>query len=271
MTRKYFFFKFVLFAFIGSMYIMLHTACQEKVEIIPINTNDSLSVLEILKANNISWDRYKYIKRINNDGYVVQLEIRSRYLKNIPSKIGNLVYLEYLDISDNEILTLPKEFEKLTNLTTFIAENNQIQKLPDGFRNAKLVKVYLSSNRISALPTNIDVTTIRELDLSSNKIRFLPPDFKYLSNLLSFNINNNYLDSLPVEIADMKILKRLDVSYNNLTQIPLAFSSLTLDYLNLDYNKLCVPFPALNVDENAKIKTWMDNYDRDWSESQSCN
>ncbi len=239
-------------------------------EDIAIDKSDSLALLAILEANRLPWQREAYITGFNDVGRITVLEISGKFLSTIPPEIGDLVELKHLDLSSNSIVSLPPDIEQLTNLNTLIINNNLLEVLPDGLRNVNLTKIDLSNNRITSLPTNINVTHLENLNLASNNIRVLPADFKYLSRLVDFDISKNYLDSLPENINECVALKRLDVSYNNLKDLPGSMTGLPYNYINVGNNKLCFPLGTLTAQENTLMKAWLDANDRDWQDTQYC-
>jgi hypothetical protein len=72
--------------------------------------------------------------------------------------------------------------------------------------------------------------------LGSNQLRVLPENFNALKLLEILSLNNNQIQRLP--ILSISGLKYLDLSYNQLTQLPERFDVMLLEKLFLNNNRL---------------------------------
>ena len=235
-----------------------------------LGAEDSLVVVAILKANNLTWAQASTSAGPNSAGRIVSLAFHSKSIDTIPADIGKLINLQYLDLIGCNLRALPHEVEELTDLKDLDLSRNRLVSLPDGLRSLKLTHVGLSNNSLTSLPINIDVTQLRSLDLDSNLITALPPDFKYLAKLEELRINHNLLDSLPADLSSLDSLRRLSVADNRLKALPPSIMQMRFDFLDVGRNQLCFPQASLADSADAKIVAWLDATDRDWRQSQAC-
>lgn len=168
--------------------------------------------------------------------------------------------------------------EGLNSLQTLIIRDNNILLIPGSAlgRLPKLSNLYLDYNRVAALSSDIlgsiQAEDIRYMSLSRNVIRELPGgSFQMFKNLMFLDLSGNSLAILNAEmffglensIIELKLgqnkitnigniplklsrLKRLDLSHNNIVDIPRnAFESIeNLTYLNLSNNHHLAPMPS---------------------------
>lgn len=93
------------------------------------------------------------------------------------------------------------------------------------------------------------------LDLSGQGLDKLPASVLTQTNLEELNISHNRLTgALPAEIRQLKKLKILDMSYNDMTGIPAEIGQLNdLEILNLSHNQFTgLPYELGNL-KNLKI------------------
>lgn len=168
--------------------------------------------------------------------------------------------------------------EGLNSLQTLIIRDNNILLIPGSAlgRLPKLSNLYLDYNRVAALSSDIlgsiQAEDIRYMSLSRNVIRELPGgSFQMFKNLLFLDLSGNSLAILNAEmfvglensLMELKLsqnkitnigniplklsqLIRLDLSHNNLVDIPRnAFEGVEkLSYLNLSNNHHLAPMPS---------------------------
>ena len=121
-------------------------------------------------------------------------------------------------ISHNRIKDLdPNQFEKLVNLHELYLANNQINKLSPNQFDAldKFQRLYLSNNQI------------KELD---------PNQFSALFDLQLLYLENNKIKKFSFN--ELKQLKVLDISCNQLEEFVSSISKSNITELNLFNNKL---------------------------------
>ena len=126
-----------------------------------------------------------------------------------------------------------------------------------------LSKLYLASNRLSSIPSDIEMLSalvildlhdnalqtipdeigklgyLRKLDLSHNKLRKLPEEMFALRSLASLNVANNQLNCIGEGISSLDSLETLNLSHNELQFLPPSIGFIhQLNNLNANNNKL---------------------------------
>lgn len=262
-------------ALIGAMgtLFLSSLACRPPVEPeSPLEEQDSLAVLAVLKANHLKWQAGDGFVERDSLGRATVLRLHDLGLDTLPPEIGDLTHLVRMDLGGNRLHSLPREFEALTALEILDLSRNRFDSLPDGFTLARLRELRLSDNRLTGLPRNVDVTSLQDLDLDRNLIAVLPPDFRYLRALASFSMRDNRLDSLPPTFnpENHPALRRLELYGNRLADLPGGMPAFAFDYLDLGGNRLCLPESAAADSSQAALIAWLDASDRDWRATQAC-
>lgn len=140
--------------------------------------------------------------------------------------------LKYLDISDCVITSLGSLSDK-TSLETLIASNNQLKTLEE----------LASCRRLSIL------------DVSNNLIK----DIGVLADLpalTSFEANHNEISSIPDFDENNCILVHFGVNYNQISDVSGLENIHTLNYLNIDYNKVTNLLPIAKNSTLIKVNAW---------------
>lgn len=180
--------------------------------------------------------------------------------------------------------------EGLNSLQTLIIRDNNILLIPGSAlgRLPKLSNLYLDYNRVAALSSDIlgsiQAEDIRYMSLSRNVIRELPGgSFQSFKKLLFLDLSGNSLAILNAEmfvglensLMELKLgqnkitnignislqltqLRRLDLSFNNIVDIPRnAFEGVeNLLYLNLSNNHHLAPMPVSIINSLVKLQTF---------------
>eukprot|EP00795_Rhopilema_esculentum_P004854 gene4854-21183_t len=172
------------------------------------------------------------------------LLLNGNVLTELPDDFGNLVNVEDLDLGDNRLTSLPESFGNLQRLRKLNLGNNELENLPQGFRNLSVLQyLNLGNNKLKALPGGLDkmtaldildcranfisefpplggIVNLKELYLSNNRIKQLDADmFKYLPTLVTFDVKDNTIQSLPFTVGNMENLKTLSLDGNPLRGI----------------------------------------------------
>ncbi|XP_010655582.1 probable LRR receptor-like serine/threonine-protein kinase At1g07650 isoform X3 [Vitis vinifera] len=141
----------------------------------------------------------------------------------VPPELGKLVNLENLILSSNNLTgVLPADLANLTNLIEFrISSNNFAGKIPHFIQSWKrLQKLEIQASGFEGpIPSDISVlnnlSELRISDLTGESSKFPP-----LTNMISLRRlmlrSCNISDLIPKDIADMKNLLALDLSFNKL-------------------------------------------------------
>ncbi|KAM9851367.1 toll-like receptor 8 [Aulostomus maculatus] len=180
----------------------------------------------------------------------VIFDCRGRHLSRIPYGITSNVTV--LDLSDNYIGNIPvTSFSNLMNLTRLkLIESNNKNLLTideNAFKNlTKLRDLMLNGNCLTEIPANLPLS-LERLHLSQNKILLLDnKSFAGFKNMTELELSKNCYFSNPcgtsVKIKEdsfsaLAQLHTLDLSYNNLTQVPKGLPP-SLSILKLESNQI---------------------------------
>uniref|UniRef100_A0A8C5Q6J5 Leucine rich repeat containing 47 n=1 Tax=Leptobrachium leishanense TaxID=445787 RepID=A0A8C5Q6J5_9ANUR len=141
-------------------------------------------------------------------------------LRGIPGALGKLQALRVLDLSGNELEELPGELVHLLELCTLNVSCNRLRDLPSGLeRCTKLAGINLSKNRISAFPPGLfscQLALLASITAADNQIQELGEDIGLLQGLKNLDLSNNQLTEIPCELADCCKLKDINFKGNKL-------------------------------------------------------
>ncbi|KAM4114496.1 hypothetical protein ACJW30_04G072400 [Castanea mollissima] len=191
-------------------------------------------------------------KGIGEIGSLEELVLEANQLDgHLPENLGNLTNLKRLVLNANNFTgTIPETFGKLTNLTEFRIDGTAISgKIPGFIGNwIKLDRLDMQGTFMEGpIPVTIsllsNLTELMISDLKGLSIEF--PNLKDLKKLKYLVLRNCLItDILPDYIGELKSLKRLDLSFNNLSgPIPEAFWDQELDDMYLTNNSLSGEVP----------------------------
>ncbi|KAH1092374.1 hypothetical protein J1N35_019631 [Gossypium stocksii] len=193
----------------------------------------------------------------------------NNYSGSIPPEIGKLINLQKLTLSSNAFSgELPVELAKLINLTDMrINDNNFSGKIPDFISNwDKIQKLQIQGSSLEGpIPSSISaLTSLSDLRISDLKGARSPfPLLRNMDSLKTLILRNCLIyGDIPEYIGDMKKLKTLDFSYNNLTgEIPGSFHKLTkADFLYLTGNQLSGSVPQWILERNKNVDLSYNNF-----------
>eukprot|EP00741_Cyanophora_paradoxa_P015980 tig00000042_g15426.t1 len=125
--------------------------------------------------------------------------------------------IRVLDLDGNKLTSIPgAELAKLTNLQRLYVSSNQLAALPTEIgRLAALEELYVWNNQLAALPPEIGrLAALEELYVWNNQLTALPPEIGRLAALQWLNVGGNQLTALPSEIGRLAALEKLYVHNN---------------------------------------------------------
>jgi Leucine-rich repeat (LRR) protein len=158
-------------------------------------------------------------------------------LASVGAKPSAVLAERILDVSGQAISKFPKPYLEKQGLTTLIMSSNALTKLPEDFGCfAKLETLDLSSNQLKALPDAFGfLASLKTLNLAENLLTDLPITFGRLTTLTSLTVSNNKLTQLPPCVFSLVELDTFNISYNPFTKstLPDTIANLTL-LKNLD-------------------------------------
>ncbi|CAJ1053863.1 vasorin-like isoform X2 [Xyrichtys novacula] len=200
--------------------------------------------------NTLSQDDLKDLEELE------MLDLSQNELAEIPDDVfGMLAKLKNLDLSSNQITHISKgSFSGLVQLERLYLHANRIQSIHleafDGLEN--LLELKLQGNLLTTLPS-ISFPRLLLLDLSHNNIPILGPSDLQTPHLEALKISSIGLTSVDEDlIASLGNLHELDISMNQLTEVPQALkqdSLKGLTKLSLATN----PLGELRVEDFHKL------------------
>lgn len=169
------------------------------------------------------------------------LYMNDNLLSSVPSKLP--ASLEHLGLSRNRISKIPAGvFIGLDKLNLLDLQGNKL--MDDAVTEASLkglnnlVQINLAKNHLSSMPFGLPTTTT-QLYLDGNNIEKIPAGyFKDLPKVAFLRLNHNKLVSngIPKNVFNVSSIMELQLSHNNLTEIPIIPSG--LEHLHLDHNNI---------------------------------
>lgn len=195
-------------------------------------------------TKDIVCEEYLRVYREKSDS----LNLPGLGLTSIPTSLGLLTSLKTLDLSHNQLTDLPESIGDLTSLNFLNASGNSLTAIPGSIEKLKaLTYLNLSNNKITVIPDAVgSLPNLSDIDLSNNGIVSIPPSMTELDELLTFNISNNKIEVLPAMLRDHSTgqtktwnkLQIFNISENLLKHIPLDIIWLPyLRTLNIQNNR----------------------------------
>ncbi|XP_030621856.1 LOW QUALITY PROTEIN: leucine-rich repeat-containing G-protein coupled receptor 4 [Chanos chanos] len=156
---------------------------------------------------------------------------------------AGLENLETLDLNFNNLKTFPEAIQSLPKLKELGFHSNNIAEIPEGafHRNPLLRTIHLYDNPLSF----VGITAFQNLsDLHSLILRgaSMMKDFPSLTgtvNLESLTLTGTKIRSLPAELCDdLGLLRTLDLSYNEIEEVPSFQGCGRLQDISLQHNQI---------------------------------
>lgn len=151
---------------------------------------------------------------------IFTLDLSRNLALDVPSDfIRRCIHLQEIKFVGNEAWRLPPSFSLATRLTSLDVSSNRLEDLSytnlDRLRG--LVNIRLANNNLNSLPAYFgSFSSLRKLDLSSNDFTVFPQFLCELTNLTDLDISFNQIRELP-NIGRLVTLERLYVTNNRLT------------------------------------------------------
>lgn len=150
--------------------------------------------------------------------HLIELEIISCKLEDIPKDIYNLLSLKKLILDKNLIRQIDFNISELTNITVLSLNDNDFDYFPE---------------------TLCSLKNLEELYLECNRLKGMPNEIKNLSNLRIFSLRDNYIGELNENLFSLVNIEYLYLNTNKLTKISPSFAKLIgLKKLDLRNNKI---------------------------------
>ncbi|XP_036375503.1 keratocan-like [Megalops cyprinoides] len=231
----------------------------KRIPVIPPNTwylylqNNLIDVLSEEALRNATQLRWLNLNRnkITNEGVeegalramsgLLHLYMEDNLLTTVPAPLP--ATLEQLRLSRNRISKIPPGvFLGKEHLALLDLQGNKLEDDAVTEQSLKglsgLVQLNLAKNNLKSMPTGLPATTT-QLFLDNNAIEKIPPEyFKGLPKVAFLRLNYNKLENsgLPKNIFNLSNILDLQLSHNQLTQVPEVPRN--LEHLHLDHNRI---------------------------------
>lgn len=184
------------------------------------------------------------------------LDLSQNELAEIPGGVFEMLSkLKNLDLSSNHINHIAKDsFSGLVQLERLYLHANRIQSIhPEAFEGLEmLLELKLQGNQLTSLPT-LHFPRLLLLDLSSNNIPALGPSDLQTPHLEALKVAAVGLTSVDEDlIASLGNLHELDISMNQLTEVPHALKQDSLKGL-IKLSLAANPLGELKAEDFQKL------------------
>lgn len=159
----------------------------------------------------------------------------------IPDSIGDLSNLEVLDIYQNPNLKrIPGSINSLPNLKELtIVSNDSLTSIDDLSNLEQLTDIGLNGNRFSKLHIGSGLPNVESLYANNNQITEIPASIKDLKSLKFLGLSFNDIRVVPGYLGVLPKLQTVDLVGNSISDIEEGFfKSKSLESLNLSLNEL---------------------------------
>lgn len=218
----------------------------------PIALTTSLRSLD-LSFNHIPDFPVKVLDFVN----LRHLSLSSNALSHMPKEIRRLEHLETLRVADCGFSKFPEEVFVLTTLTTLDLSDNKIRVLPHEISYfPNLREIYLSSCDLEECLPLYFLSNARIIHLKNNRISVIPPEWQHLRQLEELNMSRNQLTEVPRHLIGLTQLRILDLSRNRIIGINPEFGRLSqLQLLFMECNSIMgVPSSFSNLTALQKVR-----------------
>ena len=101
--------------------------------------------------------------------------------------------------------------------------------------------LYLASNRLSSLPSELSELPLKHLDIGKNQFLTMPKPILALQNLEKLEAGFNRIRTVPRDIGKLKTLTFLSLNKNLIIRLPSTIGDLTqLEFLEMGDNRIIV-------------------------------
>lgn len=210
------------------------------------NTGTSLEILDI-SENQLS---YLFPSSFRIHPRLKKILAGKNKFNFFPAElIANLQFLEYIDLSFNELKTIDElDFARLPRLRSLVLRNNSLETLSEmAFHNSTQLQILdLSNNKLERLGerTFEGLIRLKNLNLENNNLVDLPENVferARLQMLENINLSKNKFDIPPLKALQKQyfFLDSVDLSHNNIVDIPPEDGIMVnIKKLDLSYNPL---------------------------------
>lgn len=154
-----------------------------------------------------------------------------------------LVNLETLDLNFNNLMAFPKAIEALPKLKELGFHSNDIASIPEGaFHNNPLLRtIHLYDNPLTFVGASAfqNLSDLHSLMLRGASMMQQFPILTWTNSLESLTLSGTKISSIPSDLCDdLKLLRTLDLSYNEVEDLPSLQGCLKLQEISLQHNHI---------------------------------
>uniref|UniRef100_A0A673W6Z1 Leucine-rich repeat-containing G-protein coupled receptor 4 n=1 Tax=Salmo trutta TaxID=8032 RepID=A0A673W6Z1_SALTR len=165
-------------------------------------------------------------------------------ITHIPNNaFANLSSLVVLHLHNNRIKEIGESLHLNTNSLTVGFHSNDIAAVPEGafHKNPLLRTIHLYDNPLSFVGTSAfqNLSDLHSLMLRGASMMQEFPCLTGTNNLESLTLTGTKIAAIPVELCeDLKVLRTLDLSYNEIEELPSFQGCLKLQEISLQHNHI---------------------------------
>ncbi|XP_070757902.1 leucine-rich repeat-containing G-protein coupled receptor 4 isoform X3 [Enoplosus armatus] len=199
-----------------------------------------------LQALTLALNRISYIpdNAFANLTSLVVLHLHNNRIKEIGDNcFAGLVNLETLDLNFNNLMVFPKAIEALPKLKELGFHSNDIASIPEGaFHNNPLLRtIHLYDNPLSFVGASAfqNLSDLHSLMLRGASMMQDFPILTWTNNLESLTLSGTKISSIPADLCeDLKLLRTLDLSYNEIKELPSLQGCVRLQEISFQHNHI---------------------------------
>ena len=224
--------------------------CSNCSNLISLESLDKVTDLRILSNEEsfpIEAVQRKFFKTLNISFH------RSGRMKHTIPVLNNLPLLVSLRISADKLAYLPDTIAELTRLEKLFVNRSNLKVFPDKVNASlrKLKVLQLDGNSFSLLPKLWGCKMLKHLNLAGAPIESCVPFTSQLNSLKTLNVSECRLMTFPESLLQLNKLEDLDISNNNISDLPTSWNNIQLLKLNIADNSLVEGWPS--IDQLSKL------------------
>ena len=198
-----------------------------------VQDTSSLGLLTNVKELSLSSNFIDNVLFLENLTNLTRLQIYSTSLSNF-NVLNQLTKLVYLRLRAPNLTSIG--FLNSPQLRSLEITGANLGSLNGIETSNNIVHLNLPNNNISDISSLSSLSSLNRLNLRNNRVR----DISSLVNLpiKTLDLKENFISTLPSDMANMSVLSRLDLSDNYIYDITNLSNIITLKYLNLSLNSV---------------------------------
>ncbi len=180
--------------------------------------------------NNNNWDINASHSDVKNwygitieNSRVTRIDLQKNNLSGfLPAELGKLTALSYLNIRWNNIFLIPPQIRNCVSLDYISIGNNPIHEIPAELFNLPVLRTLgLAEMPVSVLPKEIgNLTSLSRFALYRTDISVIPEELFNCTNMDTLQIPMSNISHISSKIDNLKKITFLDLSYNQLSDLP---------------------------------------------------